>query len=280
MSEEIQVDTSPVEAVEPKTPSTSEAPVEPAKKFKVKVDDRDEEVDESELLKGYQKAKASDKRFQEASQLRKEAEREKAQIQDLLKQVKENPDLLEQLGIDLDGYSEKRMLRKLERSLKSPEELELEELRSFKSKQEESGKKAAEVQAAKELEQQYALAAEQIDKEVFETLKSAGMKPTPRLVARLAEQMIASLDDEGKRSTATEALGRVKNDYQSDVSELLESLEPSQLNEMFPGLVKKLRDYSIGQAKASEVPAFKAGVTPKQVNDLKPKRKSIDDFLR
>lgn len=282
MSDENQVEASAMEASEPVESNESEA-VQPEvaapRKFKVKVDDTEEDVDEDELLKGYQKAKASDKRFQEAAQLRKEAEKEKQQIQDLIKQVKDNPDLLEQLGIDLDGYSEKRMLRKLEQSLKSPQELELEELRSFKSKQEEQANKAKEVEAEKAKEREYAQASEQLDNEIFDALKEVGLKPTPRLVARMAEQLLATLDDEGNRVSAKDAFGRVKNDYQADVSELLENLEPSQLNEMFPTLVKKLRDYSISQAKPAEVPSFKAGVTPKQVMDVKPKRKSIDDLL-
>lgn len=277
-----------VEASEPESVESGESeevietavkPVEPPRKFKVKVDDAEEEVEEDELLKGYQKAKASDKRFQEASALRKVAEQEKAQIQELLSQIRENPDLLEQLGIDLDGYSEKRMLKKLEKALKSPEELELEELRSFKAKQEEQGKKAAEVQAAQAKEQEYAQVTEQIDNEIFETLQSAGMKPTPRLIARMAEQLLASLEEDGSRVSAKDAFSRVKNDYQADVSELLESLEPSQLAEMFPSLVKKLRDHSIAQAQSAQVPSFKAGATPKQVMEAKPRKRSIDDIL-
>lgn len=282
MSEENQIDASPVEASEPAESNESEViqtAVAAPRRFKVKVDETEEDVSEEELLKGFQMAKSSDKRFKEAAQLRKEAEKEKQQIQDLLKQVKDNPDLLEQLGIDLDGYSEKRMLRKLEKSLKSPEELELEELRSFKSKQEEHANKAKEVEAAKAKEREYAQASEQLDNEIFDALKEVGLKPTPRLIARMAEQLLATLDDEGSRVSAKDAYGRVKNDYQADVSELLENLEPSQLNEMFPGLVKKLRDYSISQAKPTEVPSFKAGVTPKQVMNSTPKRKSIDDLL-
>lgn len=254
-----------------------ELPQEPARKFKVKVDESEEEVDEQELLKGYQKAKASDKRFQEASALRKQAEQEKAQVQDLLKQIRENPDLLEQLGIDLDSYSEKRLLRNMERALKSPEELELEELRSFKNNQTQAQKKQQELQAAQAQEQEYAHVTEQIDNEIFETLQSAGMKPTPRLIARMAEQMLASLEEDGSRFSAKDAFSRVKNDYQADVSELLESLEPEQLAEMFPSVVQKLRSHAVKQASQS-VPSFRAGAAPKQEQEQKPKRISLKDF--
>lgn len=277
MSEENQIDASPVEASEPAESNESEViqtAVAAPRRFKVKVDETEEDVSEEELLKGFQMAKSSDKRFKEAAQLRKEAEKEKQQIQDLLKQVKDNPDLLEQLGIDLDGYSEKRMLRNLERSLKTPEELELEELRA------ERQKRLTHQQRAQQ-EAEFHQASEQIDNEIFESLSSAGLKATPRLVARLAEQMLASLDDDGNRMKASDAFARVRNDYKSDVSELLENLTPEQLASEYPSLVKKLRDYSISQAQQQAVPTFRSGTTPKTASDGKPaKRKSFDDIVK
>ena len=252
-------------------PSEAEQEVQPEqpRRFKVKVDDAEEEVDEQELLRGYQKAKSSDKRFQEASRLRQEA----AQIHDLVKQLKDNPDLLEQLGIDVDSYSEKRMLRNLERSLKSPEELELEEYRSEKQKRE--AKRQEEAQAF-ELDQ----VSNEIDTEIFNVLSSNDMKPTPRLIARIAEQMLASMTESGSRLSAKDAFQNVKSHYSQDVSELLHSLSPEQLAQAFPELVSRLRNHSIKQSQAPSTPSFKAGSTPKQETEVKVKRKSIDEWLK
>lgn len=252
--------------VEPQEEVASEPVV--ARKYKVKVDEAEEEVDEEELLKGYQNSRASTKRFQEASKAKKEAE----QMFDLIKQVKENPDLLEQLGIDLDGYAEKRLLRNLERSMKTPEELELEEYRSEKSRRESTQKQQQE-------EAEFSQVSQEIDNEIFDSLQNAGLKPTPRLIARLAEQMLASLDDKGNRMKASEAFVRVRKDYQSDVNELLENLTPEQLAAEYPALVKKLRTHAISQAQSAQLPSFKAGATPKQVTEVKPKRRSIDEIL-
>ena len=273
MSDEIS------EVVENNEPVESTEQVEPARKYKVKIDDTEEEIEESELLKGYQKAKSSDRRFQEAAQLRKEASESEEQMRDLFQQLRDNPDLLEELGIDVDDYAQKRMLRNLERSLKSPEELELEELRAFKNKQGQAEKVREESEQKIVLDRQYDEAVNSIDTEIFETLQDSGMKPTPRLIARIAEQLLATLDDEGNRGNATEAFGRVKNDIQADVKELLENLEPEQLAEMFPSLVKKLRAASISSAEKN-IPAFKAGVSPKSSNaGTGNQRRSIDAML-
>jgi hypothetical protein len=265
MSDEVVLDT----GTAPEAEVPQESVPEP-RKYKVKVDDTEEEVDEEELLKGYQKAKSSDKRFQEASQLRKEAQA----TNDLLRQIRENPDLLEQLGIDLDGYSEKRLLKQLERSLKTPEELELEEYRTEKQKREAASKQREEEAAAHR-------ASEEIDAEISQVLQQSGLNPTPRLIARLAEQMLATMTPDGDRMKAADAFQRVRRDYAQDVSELLENLTPEQLAAEYPSLVKKLRSHSISQAQQKAVPSFKAGSTPKPSSeDKSAKRKSIDDWLK
>jgi hypothetical protein len=110
------------------------------KKLKIKVDGQEleEELDwnnEDDLVAKVQKAKAFDKKAQEAAQYRKD-------MQNLLGALQENPAaVLQQLGLDVSDFAAKHLEAQIEELSKSPEQLaqeqmqkELEELRAEKER--------------------------------------------------------------------------------------------------------------------------------------------------
>lgn len=250
------------------------------RKFKVKVDGEELEVDEQTLLKDYELKQASHKRMEEAARLRKQAQEESSQIKALLAQAKEDPSVvLKALGLEPRQWAESLLTKQLELELLSPEERELRELREFKKRQEDE-RTQIEQERAKKKQQELTLQAEaEIESEVVDALKASGLKPTPRTVARVAEIILASLEAEGPRIKATDALTRLQREYRADVVDHLESLEPATIEKEFPSLYKKILEHE--SKKQPQMPSFKRGVGTKPSNAKGgvPKPKSWDDWL-
>lgn len=253
-----------------------EAPVAP--RFKVKVDGEELEVDQDTLLRDYQLSKASHKKFQEAARVREEAEQALAQVREIAAQAKNDPSVLfKALGLDPKQFAESLLLRDLEESLLSPEEKELRELRSLKEKiQLEEKERIASQQREREA-QLVQEAGAQIEDEIVSALQETGLKPTPRTVARVAEMLLASMDEQGSRMKATDALKRLRGEYRSDVVELLESQDPEVIEKEYPSLYKKILAHA-QQKVRSPMPAIQRGVgEKKQVQKQRPR--TLEEIL-
>lgn len=256
----------------PEGKAKAEKPAE-KRKYRVKVDEAEEEVEEDELLRGYQKAKASDKRFQEA------ARKEKA-ISDLLQTLQKDPaQVLKQMGMDFDKLAEERLLAKLEDSMLSPEEKELRDLRSLRERVQAEEKARREQAEAAEREERYTRALEEIDQDIAAALSEAGLKPTPRTLARMAEYMLAAIDSEQGRLPAKDAFARVKEDYAQDVREWLSALPAEQVVQALPKeVLAAIRSHDVAQAKAklSAPPSREQAAPPRKAKD---EWKSLDELL-
>jgi len=251
-----------------------EAPV----KYKVKVDGEEIEVDQETLLRDYQLSKASHKKFQEAARAREEAESTLAQVRELAAQAKNDPSVLfKALGLDARQYAETLLIRELEESLLSDEEKELRDHRAFRKKLEDENKLKEKSQQEARQSALVQQAGEQIEEEIVSALQSSGLKPTPRTVARVAEMLLASMDEQGSRMKATDALQRLHGEYRSDVVELLEGQDPEVIEKEYPSLYKKILSHAQKKVSAP-VPTLQRGVGSKQTS-TKPKAKSIDDWL-
>lgn len=244
------------------------------RKYRVKVDDTEEEVEEEELLRGYQKAKSSDKKFQEASQLKK-------QIENLLDVMKNDPArVMSELGVDFKTHAEQYLLAQLEDSMLTDEQRELRDLRALKNSREEELKKQKELLEAQENEAALTKAIDEIDAEVFEALQNAGLKATPRTIARVAEQILASLESEDGRMPAKAALERVKSDYADDVRDWLGALPSAEVVKLLPPeVVAVIRAHDLAQTKGklSGRPANAQAQPDKKVN--KSGLLSLDELL-
>lgn len=255
------------------TPEAAE-PKKVSAKHKVKIDGEELEVELEELLKGYQTGKSSTKKFEEAKRLQ-------AEVADFLNRSKENPwELLQQLGVNIDELAERRVADKLEWELKPEQErklIEMErELKKYKQFEEETKKSQQEQQKA-QLAQS---AMREVDDEIGAVLKQSGVKPTPRVVARIAETMLAALEA-GQKLPAAKAFERTQKDLKDEVISILGSLPIEQAVSLLPKeFTENYRKHLI--SKVSENKPFSASKSDESAprTGRKQKFKSTDDFFK
>lgn len=263
-------------------------------KHKVKLDEAEEEIEYDELVRGYQKAKVSGKRFQEAQS-------KFAQIEAFQK----NPiKALKESGVDqatIRKFAEEYLLDHIEFESLSPEQK-----RAFQAEQ-EAKKYKDELDRSKKAEQdretkaREAMAAKEIDEEIGAALKAMGRKPTPRLIARVAETLIADherqlaalqaefgeqLPDDAyarlKRMPADRAVSRVHTEYVSDVVEYLCSLPIAEARKLLPkDFLDGLREADVSQILSQDPTGSRkprSGEPAKQKEKVK--RMTSDEFFK
>ncbi len=196
-------------------------------KHKVKTDEREEEVDYDELVRGYQKARVSNERFQRAAEMQKT-------VQGLIERARQGDlDWLDDVGVDDEKarkWAEKRLLKHIEYEQMTPEQREIMQLRREKEQHETERQKAQAEQQQHVMARAEAQAFQEIDTEISEAIAALGKKPNPRLVRRMAEQMMASLSDEGgTRMPAGRAAQEAYQGLVVDATSLLSEMAPAEV---------------------------------------------------
>lgn len=233
------------EAPEQKKP---EAP----KKYKIKVDGAEEELDEETLLKLAQMGRASNKRFQDAAQLRREAE-------ELIALIKQDPrKVLQHPSIGLDPYkvAEDWLIEKLEQEKLSPEQQKIQEYEQKLKAYEEEKKAAAEAKDQENKQKLIAHYSQEYEREVQEALASSGLPRTAKTVRRMAEYMKAALDN-GIELPAANVAKLVRQDYIRDISELFNQTDGDTL-------IQILGDEMANKIRKSDLQRLRAGQPQKQ----------------
>lgn len=268
------------------SPEVEEQPeqVQQPRKYKVKLDEDEMEVDEDELLRGYTHAKAANRKFQEAAAERKRAAEEKAKAERLYQQLKTDPfKAISELGLNPRELSEEFLLKELEKESWTPEQkkaFELEQkVKEYETKEQERERLAKEHQARaeaeKEAREQHEMT-EKIHKEYetkfIETLQSSSLPRNPTVIRRVAEVVFNSLQ-EGYEIPVEQAVKIVEKDMRSGISDLIRSLDGDRLIEFLgDDTVKKLRKHDAAKVK-NPIPNQKS--QPKE--EPKPKKSEYID---
>lgn len=267
-------------------------------KHRVKIDGTEAEVDYDELVRDYQLRKVSDKRLKETAEL---AKRVKAEFEQIEAFRKDPWSALKSAGQDPYALAEQLLLQKMEwEGLSEAEQrAQIAELRA-KSLEERIGaeeKRAQEARAA----QAEAQALREIDDEIGEALKSSGKKPTPRMIARITETLIAhherqlealrqefgeEIPDDAysrvQRLPAAEAVKRVHREYLGDVAEFLSGMSPEELRQALPkSILDALRQSEVDAVLAQDPVGSRkprAEATPRQ-DRRQGQRMSTDDYF-
>jgi len=250
-------------------------------KIKVKVDGTEEEIDLDTVKRDYQKYRSADKRFQEAASLRKAHEAEAKAIEKA--KTGDFSELVKVAGDDkARAWAENYLLEFLEYQQLSPEQKENRTLKQQLADKEAAEKSFKEQQEQTQLAQLQQQAAEEIDNELSEVIKAAGVRPTPRMIARIAETMLASLVDETKpRMAAGDALKKTVSEMELELDDYLANMPVEKLIAKLP---KKLRD----ELRRSEVDQVMSQAPQKArmkaAEDTGPiksrKSMSTDDFFK
>jgi hypothetical protein len=231
-----------------------------ARMYKVKVDGQEIEVDEEELKKGYSHSKAAEKRMQEASLSRKEAET-------VLRMFKESPrQAMQQLGLDVRKLAEEVIQDELRDAMLTPEQ---KELRKYKGELERYQTSEKEARAQYEKQQQDAEMeryTETIQNEIVQTLNTAGLPRTEKTISRIAYYMQSALAAGFGNVTPDDVIEYVKKDYVTDIQSMVGGLSEEQI-EAFLGadVLRKV-------AKSTVKTGMTRNVVSRSVNENKTSR--------
>jgi hypothetical protein len=270
------------ETSEPAAPSDQEMSQESPKypeKVRVKIEGREEEVPFERLITDYQTREVSTKRFQEASQMKKEmqnlfgrlSKKDKAAIDDIARHAGDEEAFREAV--------EEWLYEKIKYDNLSPVE---KEYRKTKAERDEFAKKLKEKEEDEQKslrEQLRSKATEEIDKEVSEYLQSSKIK-TPRLVARALETIQASLKTNGTRIPLKDAWKIAEEDTVRDVEAYVRDMDPDELKKLLgKEKLKALREADLEAVRSNLSPQR---ATPKDSGETrkKPKELSLDDYFK
>ena len=230
--------------------NTSQAPQSPAgttnapERHRVKVEGSERELTLDELKRDYQLKEASNRRFQEASAKEKRAQPildalEKKEFKELLKHLPKDEfrqfmeqQLLEHIEYEeLPDYEKRRMAAERERDEAKAE---------IKRRDDQANKKGH--------QDALAAAAVDVDTEIASVLQQLGQKPTPYLVARIIDEMIARHDSDGGRIAAKDAHAKAQRRLDSEMSAYLNDLPDDQLvSRLTPQKIDSIRKHLLAQ---------------------------------
>lgn len=255
------------------------------KKLKLKVDGEEfeEELDfsnDEDLKKRLQKARAFDKRSQELSSF-------KSQVDEFLKQLQSNPEsIMEKMGLDLDGWAEKRLRSKIEQLEKSPEQIEREkmqkELEDLRKEKEKAEKDRQDV----EMERMRNETAKQIEDDILGALndsKTALPKNNPEVISRIARAMYFAMQNGFPEVTAKDVVPVVEKQYREELSNLFGSVPEDILEELIgkPNLDRlRKRRLASQKTKTQTARQIVKDSGAKAAEESPKERKRLKDFFR
>ena len=271
----------PIQKPKPKEGPPEELPRAAEKrKFKVKINGEEKEVDEDTLVRDYQLAQASNQRFEQAKKMYQEA-------QPYLS-AKQKGDL----NVLLDGLPDEKKREWAEQYLgewlklqqMSPEQREaLENKKKIEQYEREREEQRKQKEESERTQRQQALAQKaknEIESELAEVLQDIPQeKRSPRLVARIAEEMLAHLQARKGRLPAKDAWTRAQKNLQADVVEVLGGMDDERLIQTLPkDLVNRILKYHTNKVK-SQSPFGQSKASTKPRSKGEDKRMSTDDFF-
>lgn len=220
------------------------------KKLKIKVDGKELEkeldlANEAELIKMLQMSEMSNKRAQEAAELRKKHQARESELNNFLELLKDKPELiLQQMGKNPVELAEKWLQEEVEKMQMDPKERRIKELEAEMKKI--ADEKAAAKQAQEEAQKKYLRDkyASDYELQLKKAMDSGSIPSEPELVNSMVSYMAKAIE-QGIDISFDDIIPLVKNSHRNIVKstlkgfsaqELLELLSEAQVNDL---LVKK-----------------------------------------
>lgn len=210
--------------------------------------------DVAKLVKDLQKG------FYEKAERAAKLERREKMLQETLKDPTSARKLLRSMGVDTRQMSEDEISEALEEAGMTPEQKENRALKAELEAERETKKQTAEREKRKKDAEEYQKTQGNLDKEIGEAFKEAGLPKKRFYLARVAAEMLTShkklaagLVD--KPLSAKEACASVREDLVSTVREVIEDMDPKGIRELLgEKALKKLRDNEIVSAIERDSP--------------------------
>lgn len=213
------------------------------RKMKLKLDGRDVELPESEVIAGYQRESVANQRFQEAAQMRKEAEQ-------ILQFAKQNPkEFFQKTGLNARQWAEEYLIQELQTEAMSPEQRKARENEEKIRMYENEKKQAADSQRQEQMKRLEAEHAKNYDLMFTQALHESGLPKTQFTVKRMAELQLINIKNKYELS-ASQLAKLVREDYANEQKSLLSAFDGDQLMEFLGAdTVKKLSKAQIAKLK-------------------------------
>lgn len=234
-------------------PKASEPKLEPLKPSlkKVKIDGREELVDEDELIRSYSKSKAAEAKFREAAELDKQIKAfTEAFEKDPLSVLKNK-----NLPIDRKALGERLLLESLEEEMMDPRDRKLKEYEAKLSEAEKAQKQIEEQRKAYEFEQKKELKRQEISGVIQKALEMTPLSKEPEtagLAMRDMAMMMRIAADRGLQVSPEEMAAQVNLKYQKSMYSLANTLEGEDLiGFLGEEVVKKIRKADLARLKAN-----------------------------
>lgn len=206
------------------------------------------------MTKQLQMSKMAQKRAKEKSDL-------ESQVDQLINELRKNPRKVlsdPALGLDLKKFAASIIEEEIERSQKSPEQLERESLQAELKALKEEREKEKQSDREKELSRLEEIEQERYDTSITKALAGSSLPKSPYVVKKMADYMILGLKN-GVELTPEEVLPLVQEEIQNDIQQMFGAM-PSDVVESMIGKdhFKKIRQNNIAKAKAAPGNATKA----------------------
>ncbi len=262
------------------TPSTtapqaqpSPAPTTVAERHRVRVEGSDMDLSLDELKRDYQLKAASDRRFQQASEMHKKAAPilaalEKGDLKALMSSVPK---------AQFREFAETFLIGEMEyEGLPDYEKARIQaEMRAQSLEEELKGER--ESKTKEQDKRDLAAAGAAVDQEIGDILEKMGKKATPYLVGAIIDEMLASLDGKGEPLSAEKAYKRAKSRLDGQGSEYLGDMTDADfIQSLPPQRIEAIRKHILSQVKTQQNrPQAQPSGEPAHQRDAKPM--SIDE---
>ena len=242
-----------------------EAPKQESRKYKLKVDGKEVEVDEDELKRGYSHQKAANKILQEGKAARKQAE----QFVNMMKDKGQLFDAISKLGHDPRALAEEYLASQLEQEMMDPRDRELADARKKLQSIEDMERQQREAVQKRHDDEMRAKYAKDYNDKFVEALQESGLPGTKPMVAEMAKYIGRSAKI-GFKMTPLEASQLVKEDIQRAQMSLYKDADGETLLRLLgDDMAAKLL-----QARGSKVKNPEAQLrTPSVQGEIKPRSK-------
>lgn len=225
-----------------------DAAQEAMRKYKVKVDGAELEVDETELLRGYGHQKAANKILQEGKLARKQAEEFISMMKDKGKLF----DAIKKLGHDPRQLAEQYLAQQLEDEMMDPRDKELRDTKSKLKQIEEMERMQREAVEAKRNEALKAKYAQEYTDQFVEALSKSGLPASKPMVAEMAKY-IGRAAKIGFKMTPDEAAQLVHQDLQNQHRSIIGETDGELLIKLLgEDVANKIRKWDTSRVKTPE----------------------------
>jgi hypothetical protein len=249
------------------------------RKFKLKVDGQDLELDEPEVIRRAQLSTAAQKRFDEAQQ-------KESTAREFIQKLKTNPfEVIDdpRLGLSQDQkiawVEDWYRSNVIEPSTLTPEQRQIKEQQAKLKSFEDKDKAAQETARQQQLQQLEAHHTQNFQKQIVEGLGSEGIPKTEYTVRRMADLMAKNIKL-GLELTPAQLATLVREDYITEQKALFSSADgESLLKLMDEGVINKIRKADLARLRAGtpELPRPVVDVAKPNTAKTEKQWKSLDE---